>query len=225
MSDNGSENGETVDLEPVAGSLARASEKPLKQLGTEEFRSVLEKVSALGLTWTAELPPRITAKEELLRSSVFGEEYRKIQEQYPAFPHELFHVLYYALTGRKDLGVESDSELDAKASVLQELLITPEFRGEFFFKHAIKVPYFVDLDWEIVIKAFERGVHSMPRIPYALLALEFRDSDAAEGSRKVTVAVNAPLIDRLLKSLEEAKLALHRAQAVANSLASQDKEQ
>ena len=118
-------------------------------------------------------------------------------------------------------------DADEKAQIARDLVINLRrgFTSEFFFKYAIKVPYFVDLDWEVVIKTYERNVRSMPRIPYALLSLVFRHSisprlglDIDAGERQtLTVAVDENLIEKLIASLAEAKVALQRAGELAEA--------
>jgi hypothetical protein len=219
---------------PISEARPKSS-LPLPPLSAEEFRSVLEALDSMGLTWTADLPPLMTTKREKLTTDSFsGNAYRDLQERYPSFPHELYHVMLYALTGKKTgprkLMEESDN-LERKAQALRDILITPEYRGEFFFKYAIKVPYFVDIDWEIVIKAFERNVQEMPRIPYALLMLGFRQPTdplvplgypEAPERRRVTVAVNEEMVDTLLESLQQTKRLLREAREIAETIAAKE---
>lgn len=201
-------------------------EESIRPLTPEEFRSVLERISALGLTWTADLPPRIRLQSDDKPGILISEEYGKIQREYPSFPRELGLVVFYALTGSEMAAAfsgEEKTQLESKALAVRELLVTSEYKGEFFFKYAIKMPYLVDVDWEIVIKAFERNVREMPRIPYALLSLVFRQPtdpalpvsfDAAD-RETLTVAVNEHLVDTLLRTLEEVKSRLQKAQKIA----------
>lgn len=205
-------------------------------LSPEEFRSVLEQIDTLGLTWSADIPPLIKPKDGNKRAVLLSEEYRNIQRQYPAFPRELGLVMFYVLTGSEMAAAISGDDkpgFESKAAAVRDLLITSEYKGEFFFKYAIKVPYLVDVDWEIVIKAFERNVLEMPRIPYALLSLVFRQptypslpvSSEAASREMVTVAVNEHLIDMLLETLGEVKNRLRAAQKISTSLSDEEEKQ
>lgn len=237
------ENNELSFLNPITGrnitvkaliqEEKKQEEADVKRtpLTPEEFRAVLNSVDALGLTWSADIPPRPRFKKGVEPSQTLNPEYHKIQKKYPNFPRELAGVILVALMENKqppDL-VGNEDELKEKVAALRETLITPEYRSEFFFKHAIKVPYFEDADWEIVIKAFERAVKPMPKSAYALLSLVFRRPvDAtlpiARGSNEyrrpdfVTVAVNEYLLNKLITLLTEAKAALSKAQQVADLL-------
>jgi hypothetical protein len=126
------------------------------------------------------------------------------------------------------LGRRVTKELERKAAVIENLL-TQEYRSEFFFKYAIKVPYFEDIDWEVVVKAYERGTTIMPKIAYALLAITLRNPvdttlSVEEGANEhrepefITVAVNEQLVDLLTSRLIEIKAALEKAQQAADSL-------
>jgi hypothetical protein len=215
---------DAIETIPTAGN-DDEDEKIRGPLGPEEFRAVLEKIDSLGLTWTADVPPLLRPRDLKFEKESFpAKEIIEIQNEYPDFPEELGHVIFYALTGsevmRSTLGSSEDTE--SKVNIARELVIDrrPDFSSEFFFKYAIKVPYFVDLDWEVVVKAFERNVRDMPRIPYALLSLAFRQSmsprlfgaDIESGRRRtLTVAVDSNLIDKLIASLTEAKDALMKA--------------
>lgn len=201
-------------------------------ISAEEFRTVLESLGEFGLTWSADIPPRPRFKKGVEPGQAFGIEYFKIQSKYPTFPRELGAVVMAAIMGSKQQAalVGSEDVLKEKVAILHDIgLITPEYRSEFFFKHAIKVPYFEDADWEIVIKAYERAVKPMPRSAYALLSLTFRkpldttlpiDEASDEYIRPdfVTVAVNDYLLDKLIIQLTDAKKALGRAQQQAELL-------
>jgi hypothetical protein len=203
----------------------------LRPLSIEEFRSVLEQIDNLGLTWTADVPPSLRAKKPKSQATYPAKDIAEIQNKYPDFPDELGFVIFYALTGSETMRsmIGPADEADLKVQIVRELVIgqRSDFTSEFFFKYAIKVPYFVDLDWEVVVKAFERNVRDMPRIPYALLSLAFRQSitprfigtNMESGrSRRFTVAVDSHLIEKLISSLTEAKAALKKAEGLALSL-------
>lgn len=199
-------------------------------LSPEEFRTVLNALGELGVTWSADIPPIPRFKKGVEPGQSFSVEYLRIQRNYPNFPGELAGVVLAAVMGNRQQAslVGSEDILKEKVAILHETgLVTPEFRSEFFFKHAIKVPYFEDADWEIVIKAYERAVKPMPKSAYALLSLAFRkpadttlpiDEASLEYRRPdfVTVAVNEYLLDKLITLLTEAREALGKAQRQAD---------
>lgn len=199
-------------------------EKERGPLTSEEFRTALRKVDALGLTWTADRVPRTIAKKPETKDALFGTEVQQIRLDYPNLPRELGLVVFHALTGGSvplSLVGEKD-ELDEKIAVVNDTIITREYRSEFFFKHAIKVPYFSNVDWEVVVKAFEKNVEGVPGISYALLALHLRDPDVPETQTRrrttTTAAVDEPLVDKLIASLQEVKAALVRARVFADAV-------
>lgn len=224
---------QATDSAPLFTDHEESDEDELKGLTPDQFRSVLEQINALGLSWSADIPPRVRPKSADKRGILISEEYTTIQRQYPSFPRELGLVVFYALTGSEMAAAfsgEQKAHLEEKTAAVRELVITPEYKAEFFFKYAIKVPYLIDVDWEIVIKAFERNVRDMPRIPYALLSLVFRqptDSslpvsfDTADRDT-LTVAVNEHLIDMLLGILKDVKSRLQSAQEIATSIGERD---
>ncbi len=193
-------------------------------LSPDQFRTVLQKVKDLGLTWTADVPPRLTNPKTGPEAAAVlsGDEVKQLQRDYPGFPGELGVVAYYALTGRM---VSPDAGnldlLREKVEVLRESsLLSDKYRAEFFFKHAIKVPYFSDVDWEVVVKTYERNVRDKPRISYALLSLRFDSPAGLVGgsSRSVTVAVDEGLVSKLIRILSEVKTALEKSRDVTEAL-------
>jgi hypothetical protein len=202
-------------------------EAPVKKKGpltAEEFRRAWEQLRALGITWTADILPVPSFLEGHNRDETFWKQYTELQKQFPTFPRELATVIMHGL-----VAPQPGTDLDEKLNVIRSELFTHDYRADFFFKYAIKVPYLEDLDWEVVIKAHERGVNAMPRIAYALLRLNFRtpdfrniiDEDALEGYREpdlLTVAVNEELIDKLIERLIEVRRALDKTQKLAASL-------
>lgn len=208
---------------------ARKARK-FQQLTPDEFQAVLERVDALGFNWSADIPPRLRLRKGVERNESFNEEFNEIQKQYPKFPTELGAVVMYVLTGEKPSPqlVGSGDDLARKAAIVQERLTnTSTYRSEFFFKYAIKVPYFEDLDWEVVIKAYEKNVNEMPKLAYALLNIVLRNpSDPTKPINKsesnepefLTVAVNKFLVNKLIKGLIEIQKALKKAEIVAESL-------
>jgi hypothetical protein len=192
-------------------------------LTVDEFRQVLERLNKLGISWSTDIPPTPVFQTGWKIDEEFWKEYFAIQKEFPSFPYELNKVIFHAF-----LHPVSDKEIDKKVQLISNLL-TQEYRSEFFFKYAIKVSYFEDIDWEVVVKAYEKGAERMPRIAYALLSLILRNpvnttlslEEAANAHREpqfITVAVNESLLDKLMSRLIEIKTALEKAQAATHSL-------
>lgn len=201
----------------------KVEDEKYNPLTASEFLTVWQRLVKLGITWTTEIPPMPKLVEGYERDAAFWKEYGEIQHQYPNFPREVGAAVMNAL-----LGPKPGEKQDEKALIIKDLL-THQYRSEFFFKYAVKVPYFEDIDWEVVIKAQERNVTQMPKIAYALLMLSFTDpvdvsmdlENAANEIREpefMTVAVNEDAIDRLLEKLTTIKRALLKTQKLAESL-------
>lgn len=198
-----------------------------KPLSVDQFREAWNRTNELGITWTTDVPPVPVFKEGHAPGPSFKKEYRALQREFPSFPRELGTIILHTL-----LHPHKHEGANEKVEIVKDLL-TQEYRSEFFFKYAIKVPYFEDIDWEVVIKTHERGVARMPKIAYAMLMLTFRSpvnstlsvEDAANEYREpefITVAVNEELIDVLIDKLVTTKNALEVAQALAESIPEQD---
>jgi len=207
-------------------------EEPLEEyhrepLSPDEFRKALEAIDKLGLTWTADLVPNIKAKTPEAESALASEELQKLQDRYPDLPYEIHLAATYALTGNKG-GAEAaggDEWFEKKAEILNEIILADNnYRSEFFFKYAIKIPYLKDIDWEVVFKAFERGITRPLGVPYGVLALTLQDPFFTGNSpsvRKVTVAVDVNLVNELLTILNEVKSNLETAKRLTDLLTKQ----
>ena len=149
------------------------------------------------MNWTADIPPNLIGKKkESGDDNVVNEDLLKLMRKFPNFPLELASVIHYVLTGNTIFSAGPRDLLDQKAKVVIESeIITAGYRSEFFFKHATKVPYFKDLDWEVVIKEYERGVVGTPAMSYALLSLKIESPRGPyeTRARNITVAVNQAL--------------------------------
>lgn len=198
-------------------------------LTPDEFRDALQSIDSLGLTWSAGRPLYVKAKSAVSEQNLYSEEFREIQHKYPSLPRELTAVVYYALTGRDTPeSITGDrAGLELKASVVRELVATPAFRSEFFFKNAIKVPYIESIDWEVVIKTREKNVIHMPGTAYALLLLTFHNTNPTIGEidkhQNITAAVDIHLVNKLLRTLVEIKGALEETQELGGFLDQQTK--
>lgn len=199
-------------------------EEVIQPLPPDEFRNALEKLSSLGLTWTADRIPRVIAKDPDAESALFSEDFQKLQKAYPNLPRELSVVVYHALTGAPayESVVGNEKELKEKVEAVHDLLLTSSFRSEFFFKYAIKVPYFETIDWEVVFKTHERNVAGMPAVAYALLLLTFHNTNARLGKldqhQNTTVAVDLKLVNKLIGLLLDVKVGLEDAQKLSDML-------
>jgi hypothetical protein len=193
-------------------------EREPEPLSPDEFRKALQRIDALGLTWTADRLPRVKAKDPQAEGVLFSEDFQDTQADYPSLPRELSVVVSYALTGNKIFvagGIDvvgGEEFLEQKAIIVRDLLATPSYRSEFFFKHAIKVPYFESIDWEVVLKTYEKNVQRPIGVPYALLLLTFHNTNPNVGKidehRNLTVAADVNLVNKLIATLIEVKTAL-----------------
>lgn len=194
------------------------TEAEVKALSPEEFRDALQKLDALGLTWTADRVPQIKPKQSVSDEVFLTEDFDKIREDYPYLPVELSAIVFHVLTGSQPstILVGDQESLQKKAELVERFIITQAYKSEFFFKHAIKVPYLRDIDWEVVCKVSERNVHKPSIIPYALLSLMFLDPNRAgirQQESTLTVAVDEKLVTDLIGILDEVRDNLQRAQA------------
>jgi len=191
-----------------------------RPLTPDEFRDALQKIDALGLSWTADLQPSIRAKTPDNEAALLSNEFLELQERYPSLPRELGSVVFHTLTGSKapEVIVGNEEVLKQKVAAVHEFVITTDYRSEFFFKHAIKVPYFTDIDWEVVFKLGEKNVKGLPAISYALLSLLFHNPSVPgrriAGHQTATVAVNEFLVNRLIEILSEVKNALESSRTI-----------
>lgn len=218
--------GQTATLRATVIEPDDEEEEP-EPLTPEQFGEALRKIDELGLTWTADRVPRVKAKEGQDETALLSDEFIKLQEDYPNLPKELSIVVSYALTGGTWLADEvgGGDALEQKAEIVSDVVLTIDYRSEFFFKHALKVPYFSNIDWEVVFKFEEKNVRNMPGVSYALLTLLFHDENAEASKHKtMTVAVDTGLVNKLLERLGEVKAALERARQVTEIFYKQSKE-
>lgn len=189
----------------------------------EEFEAALATIDRLGLTWTADMTPNIKAKSPETEKGLVSEEFLELQDRYPGLPFEVSIATAHKLTGNKSLAEIAGGEdsLKKKAEIAERIFIDRSFRSEFFFKHAIKVPYLRDIDWEVVYKLYERGAEGMPGIPYGMLALTLQDpffTSRGRNVRNITVAIDETIVNHLLKILGEVKVKLENARRISDVL-------
>jgi hypothetical protein len=207
---------------------AAAEEEYDAPLSAEEFRAILRKVDRLGLTWTTDLPPSVKAKSPKQEHALYSEKLDAIQSDYPGLSDELGHIVWCTITGTEAVPevVGSKDVFEQKAEMVREMIISPEFRSEFFFKHMLKVPYFLDLDWEVIVKIIERSVRVTPGTTYALVSLLTHSNvHGLNEAKHVTFAVDEQRIGVLINTLLEVREALKKARPVAESHARQHEKQ
>jgi hypothetical protein len=200
---------EDESIDEVSPSDLKGRRKPLTPA---EFKAALERVEALGLTWTADNIPQVRVKDSGTDDPLFTDEFTALMRKYPHLPAELSMVVAHAITGvRLPPGVGSAEDLREKAQIARKMVITPEYKSEFYFKHTTKVPYLTDIDWEVDLKVAERNVARPPGVSYALLSLFLSPPNIGSGPRgprTVTVAVNGESVNRLIGILQEVEEAL-----------------
>lgn len=209
-----------IEPEEEENEIGDEDEEDVVPLTAQDFQDALQRIDSLGLTWTADRTLEIKPKNPESEEALYSEEFREIQRKYPALPRELTAVVFHALTGREapEVIVGDESNLREKVATVRDIIITPEFRSEFFFKHAIKVPYLESVDWEVVVKTRERNVSDIPGTAYALLLLTFHNTNPTVGRldehQNTTVAVDINLVNRLIRTFVEIKTALEDSQHV-----------
>jgi hypothetical protein len=207
----------------IAAKITETREEEFKPLTPDDFRTALKRVGDLGLTWTADRVPHVRPKESVSDEVLLSEEFENIQREYPGLPIELSSIVFHFLTDAHVPAelVGSQDDLEKKIAIVNELIITPEYKAEFFFRHAIKVPYLTDIDWEVVLKLAENNVKDPPGIPYALLSLRFLDpsrANARQQQRTFTVAVDGTLVKGLIANLMEVQDRLERARPLTEAM-------
>lgn len=194
------------------------SKEPTKPTTPDELRSILQEVDRLGWEWTTDDPPALTAKSE----SKTPQPFEDLAKKYPTVPGELAELIKYVLWGwlpsRQLVGHPSD--LPAKASVVSEIVLSEDYRSEFFFEHATRLRRFHDLDWEIVVKTAERNINRFPGAAYAHLSLETKETqpDFEERTESLLFAADARALRRMIALLQDALKGLERAKIMAHDM-------
>jgi len=189
-------------------------------LTPEDFEEALKKVDALGYTFTAELFPSIVPKDKTT-SLISNDEFKELEEKYPTLPRELGIIVYSILTDGTALigGIEG---FEKKSDIVNKIILTDDFRAEFYFNHALKVPYLENIDWEVILKTHEHGVKGVVNVPYALLMLTFHNTNPRIGKldihKNITVAVNKLLIDKILATLTDVRISLEESEKMRDIL-------
>lgn len=186
-------------------------------LTPEQFREALQRLHDIGLTWTADQNIKPIGNDD---RALLSAEFQQFQKDYPTLPREVNIIAFHQLIGIDcPADVVGDEETyRKKVDVAKEFYLNDEYREAFFFKHAIKVPYFSEIDWEIVIKIYEKNVGGFPNIPYALLTLHLNGPNRKVPNQLITVAVNTAMLDGLMHTLGKIKEALESSRTFTRTL-------
>lgn len=173
-------------------------------MGVEDFHDALRSIHEAG--WTFDESARLYRRTSAPASSAQVAILAELQERYPDLPREVGEVTWSALTGNKPDAeiVGPDEHGSAKQKIVQQLVITEEFRERFYLRYCGKVPRFREVDWEIVIKAVERGHRTAPDYPYALLTLDTVDDVHGHHDHKtLCFSIGLHGLRRLIEELSE----------------------
>ena len=210
--------------EAIKERIEEEEEEEDKPLTPEEFEEALRKIDALGFKFTAELFPSIVSKDETA-NEIVSDELEELEEKYPTLLRELGIVIYNVLTDESRVGIDSIGGLESfekKAQIVRQVVITDDFRKEFFFKNSLKVPYLESIDWEVILKTHERGVNGIVNVPYALLMLTFHNTNPRVGRldihKNITTAVNLAIIEKMLATLTKVKVSLEASEKMRDIL-------
>ncbi len=203
------------------------AEKPIAPLTPEQFHDGISRLTKLGFAFSPDLRPEVVRKTDA-PDPVDDVAYRKLQEDYPSLPYEAGLVIYQTLTGgNKESELLGGAEsLKEKSKIATEFLIDENFKADFFFRHALKIPFLESIDWEVVIKTHERGVPGPIAVPYSIVTMVMHDSNANRGNehQNITVALNANLVDKLLARLTEIRTALKSSATMCGTIDKKGKE-
>ncbi|GAB4565393.1 MAG: hypothetical protein Tsb0020_16240 [Haliangiales bacterium] len=151
---------------------------PVNPTEAQEFVEALESLHETGWAFDAALPPRLGRLSNQPPTQSELDTLTDLQEKYPALPQEVAELVWFALTGNPlDEQLVGDSDAVAvKLETVYRLVITEAYREHFYLQQCSKLPRYHDIDWEVVIKASERGHQNPPWYPYALVTLDTVDT-------------------------------------------------
>lgn len=178
-----------------------AQEEPIS---AEEFAAALESLHKTG--WTFDEAARLRRIDDGPANAGNQRDLIALQERYPYLPGEVRELLWFLLTGNDpdpEIVGPSD-EIAMKCEVLQRLVLTDALRERFYLRECGKVPRFRELDWEVVIKAVERGHQNAPGYPYALMTLDaVNDVHGHHEHETLSFAIGLHGLRRLVAELSE----------------------
>lgn len=196
------------------------SERTGARLSVEDIQSILRHLKSIGLTWTPENPPALEVIDEDSTEEISAA-LSDLAKQYPTFYEELTAIMSYVLFGTAPASyIFTDAEdLERKATVIREHVLSPEFIDEYFFIHSVKVPIFKALDWEVVVKTAEKGVKKVPGNSYALVSLVLQyPSASSKEAEGITLAMDDKRVSALIQSLSDIQRSLGEGRQAADRL-------
>ena len=214
----------TRRTQQIVPSKAKETAKRVEQihkspLDLAELKRVLARLAKLGLQWTADLPPRLRPVSTNDNAALRSAEFNQIVTLYPHLPLEVAALILFVVTGTKPDKklVGSVSDLAKKSELIKSTIVTADYKSEFFFENAIKLQKLCGLDWEVVIKTYEKDVSGIPACPYAIFSLTLHKSENSE-HKHVTFATDIRGIRRLKKALSEVEEQFDTAVKLADKL-------
>lgn len=196
-----------------------ANVEDLPALAVKDFVKALREVDKLGLTWTGDFYPDVRPKSPGDESALDAGDFERISNAYPQLPREVGYVVLHLLTGANADVVGDEEALKAKSEAVEELLLTPSYRSEFFFNHLLKVPKLAETDWEVVIKTSDQSIKELTPTPYAVISLRVLSSMHDEEKYKtLSFAVDELRAAQMIEMLSDVQVQLKRTQELAEKL-------
>ena len=186
-------------------------------LSVDDFERVVRRLVELGITWTPKMSPTFQIRRQIAGAS---KELQGLVAKYPGFQAEFGALVRYVLMGKSmpPMPVVGPPEsVEAKSRIISSVL-DEEFRSEFFFEQATKVPRFAQLDWEVVVKSAERMVQNIPGTIYALLRLDVRSEHG--GATSLAFAANERSLRSMRQDIDYALTALESVRELGPQLRS-----
>ncbi|WP_428269371.1 hypothetical protein [Haliangium sp.] len=176
------------------------------EVPANEFVEALEQLHEAGWSFDESIPARLVRVSEAPATQSEVDALVALQERYPALPRETTDVIWAVLTG-----VQASADNAPKHDAVRRLILTEDVRERFYLKHCGKVPRYASIDWEVVLKAAERGHNRTPAFPYALATLDtIADVHGQHEHKTLTFALGRKGLERLIEELTELKSHLDR---------------
>lgn len=173
-------------------------------MSIEDFGDALRSLYEAG--WAFDESARLHRRTDAIASSEHVAILTELQERHPDLPREVREITWSVLAGGKPDAeiVGPDEYRSAKQKLVQKFVITEELRERFYLRYCSKVPRFSTVDWEVVIKAVERGHRTAPAYPYALLTLDTLDEAYGNHDHKtLCFSIGLHGLCRLIEELSE----------------------